>query len=140
VIEACEKAGWLVIAYHVCAHDEECIVASLAELADLDEVDAAFTVGGVGLSAHHVTPEATEHACERPLWGFATAMNLHLAEQDATRVLGRATAGMRGRTLVVNLPGDETGALLALAYAAPLVERAHDEVARTPIDAAEPPG
>lgn len=128
VVEACEQRGWFVSAYQVCPQEAECVVGSIAELADLDEVEVALTVGAVGVGAREVTPDATEAACDCMVSGLAAAMNAWLIGRDTAFMLTRATAGIRGRTLVVNLPGDEDAAIGLLGYLAPHLESAAAEL------------
>ena len=82
------------------------IEAALRRLCDDDQCHLIVTTGGTGPSARDVTPEATRAVLERELPGFGEVMRLHSYEKVKTAILSRATAGTRGRTLLVNLPGN----------------------------------
>lgn len=81
------------------------IAGALREFADLAGCDLIVTTGGTGISTRDVTPEATRAVLERELPGFGEAMRMQSFAKVRTAILSRATAGTRGRSLVVNLPG-----------------------------------
>ena len=85
--------------------DRDVIAAELAQLADSAAVDLILTTGGTGFGPRDVTPEATASMCERMVPGFGELMRLEGYKRTPNAVLSRAAAGIRGRTLVVNLPG-----------------------------------
>lgn len=82
------------------------IAATLRELCDQEACELVVTTGGTGPSARDVTPEATRDVLERELPGFGEAMRAVSFAKVPTAILSRATAGTRGRTLIVNLPGN----------------------------------
>ena len=84
---------------------------ALANWADSGEVDIILTTGGTGFSRRDVTPEATKAVIEREAPGLAEAMRLASLKVTPHAMLSRATAGIRGRTLIVNLPGSPKAAL-----------------------------
>jgi molybdenum cofactor synthesis domain-containing protein len=86
----------------------------LLELAG-EDCDLVLTTGGTGLTARDVTPEATLAAVERLVPGIAEALRIRGADQTKYSWISRGIAGVRGRTLVVNLPGSETGVRDGLA-------------------------
>ena len=71
----------------------------------VDKVDLAFTTGGTGLSPRDVTPEATLDVIEREVPGIAEAMRMEGMKKTTRAMLSRAVAGVKGRTLIINLPG-----------------------------------
>jgi len=81
------------------------IAATLRDLADARKCDLIVTTGGTGPGARDVTPEATRDVIEKELPGFGEIMRARSFERVRTAILSRATAGIRGRTLIVNLPG-----------------------------------
>lgn len=85
--------------------DREKISAALRELADDLQLPLVITTGGTGPSARDVTPEATKEVLEKELPGFGEAMRSLSFAKVPTAILSRATAGVRGRTLILNLPG-----------------------------------
>lgn len=83
----------------------ETIEATLRELADEVGCDLVLTSGGTGPAPRDVTPEATEAVCAKLLPGFGEAMRRASLAEVPTAILSRQTAGIRGRSLIVNLPG-----------------------------------
>lgn len=81
------------------------ISAKLIGMADAQHCDLIVTTGGTGISARDVTPEATRAVIEKELPGFGEAMRLLSFPKVKTAILSRATAGTRGTSLIVNLPG-----------------------------------
>ncbi len=82
------------------------IAATLRELCDEERCDLIVTTGGTGPAPRDVTPEATRDVIDRELPGFGEAMRAVSFAKVPTAILSRATAGTRGRTLIVNLPGN----------------------------------
>ena len=82
------------------------ISATLRALCDEEHCDLIVTTGGTGPAPRDVTPEATRDVLERELPGFGEAMRAVSFAKVPTAILSRATAGTRGRTLIVNLPGN----------------------------------
>ena len=85
--------------------DRDAIVNELVYFSDAAGVDVVFTIGGTGLGPRDVTPEATASACERMVPGFGEAMRLEGLKKTPNAILSRGVAGIRGKTLVINLPG-----------------------------------
>ena len=81
------------------------IEATLIELADLERCSLILTTGGTGPSPRDVTPEATEAVCERMMPGFGELMRTKSLLEVPTAILSRQTAGLRGQSLIINLPG-----------------------------------
>jgi molybdopterin adenylyltransferase len=81
------------------------IEATLIDLCDVEHCDLVVTTGGTGPSPRDVTPEATEAVCEKMMPGFGELMRTTSLKYVATAILSRQTAGIRGRTLIINLPG-----------------------------------
>jgi len=81
------------------------IEAALIELADVELCSLILTTGGTGPAARDVTPEATEAVCARMMPGFGELMRTRSLLEVPTAILSRQTAGLRGRSLIVNLPG-----------------------------------
>lgn len=131
IIDACEARGWMIVAYHVCPKDGECVATSLNEMCDVEEADVVLTIGGTGLSACDVTPEVTELVSERLVPGIAEAIRQRAVGMDRAQMLSRATAGIRGSTLIINLPDDRITALDALEFVADLLEPASEQVHRS---------
>ena len=85
------------------------LVATLEELCDELESPLIITTGGTGPAPRDVTPEATQEACDRLLPGFAERMRAVSQEKVPTAMLSRQLAGIRGSSLIINLPGSPRG-------------------------------
>jgi molybdopterin adenylyltransferase len=85
--------------------ERDAIEALLRQLCDDRHCDLILTTGGTGPSARDVTPEATKAVLERELPGFGEVMRMQSFARVPTSILSRSTAGTRGRSLIVNLPG-----------------------------------
>jgi molybdopterin adenylyltransferase len=81
------------------------ITAALERLADVERCSLILTTGGTGPGLRDVTPEATEAVCERLMPGFGEAMRLASLKEVPTAILSRQIAALRGRSLIINLPG-----------------------------------
>jgi molybdopterin adenylyltransferase len=86
--------------------DPEKISAAIIEFCDREDCPLVITTGGTGPSARDHTPEATRAVIEKELPGFGEAMRLRSFEKVPTAILSRATAGVRGKSLIINLPGN----------------------------------
>lgn len=95
---------WTPVA-RVISDDQPVIEATLKELADVENCCLIVTTGGTGPAARDVTPEATEAVCDKMMPGFGELMRKVSLEKVPTAILSRQTAGIRGSSLIVNLPG-----------------------------------
>ena len=89
----------------VISDDQSLIEQTLVELADIERCCLIVTTGGTGPALRDVTPEATERVCEKMMPGFGELMRQVSLQKVATAILSRQTAGIRGSSLIVNLPG-----------------------------------
>ena len=99
----------------------EAISAALRKFADVQKCDMVVTTGGTGISARDVTPEATHAVLEKELPGFGEAMRMQSLPRVKTAILSRATAGVRGACLIVNLPGKPSAVRECLEILAPAI-------------------
>jgi molybdopterin adenylyltransferase len=120
----CRQLGWAIESSAVRADDRPAIEAFLKEAADAHAADILLTTGGTGLGPRDVTPEATEAVVDRQIPGFPERMRSAGAEKMARSWLSRATAGIRGDTIIINLPGSPTGAVESLDAIADLLPHA----------------
>jgi molybdopterin adenylyltransferase len=95
---------WSAIS-RVIADEQPLIESTLIELADHEKCCWILTTGGTGPSPRDVTPEATQSVCEKMMPGFGELMRATSLKFVPTAILSRQTAGIRGQTLIVNLPG-----------------------------------
>jgi len=100
-----ERLGAEVAEYEIVPDERELIETVLVEWADVSKVDLILTTGGTGFSPRDVTPEATQAVIERQAPGLAEAMRSQGLKKTPHAMLSRAVAGIRGKTLIVNLPG-----------------------------------
>jgi molybdopterin adenylyltransferase len=108
--------------------NEDTITARLLEWTSIGTA-LILTVGGTGLSPRDRTPEATLHVIDRHVPGLAEAMRALGSQSNPFAWLSRGIAGMRGRTLIVNLPGSKRAAQESLAAILPLLRHALDVAA-----------
>lgn len=100
-----QAQGWEVIAMEVVPDELDRISEALRKLSDEKHADLIFTTGGTGMSPRDLTPEATRAVIDREAPGFAEAMRAASFRITPHAVLSRAVSGLRGCTLIVNLPG-----------------------------------
>ena len=105
-----ESKGWNVEYTGIVPDELEQIKAELIRCADEKNIDFVLTTGGTGFSPRDVTPEATLQVVERPVPGIPEAMRAESLRITPKGCLSRSAAGIRGRTLIVNLPGSEKAA------------------------------
>ena len=106
-----ESKGWTVPILEVLPDEQALIETRLRELADGGEYVCIFTTGGTGPAPRDVTPEATLAVIERPMPGLSERMRSEGARITPFAALSRGVSGIRGKTLIVNLPGSPKGAV-----------------------------
>jgi molybdopterin adenylyltransferase len=120
----CVQLNWEVVSTEVFPDDTAAIRDRLVTLADSGAADLILTTGGTGIGPRDSTPEATTEACHKLLPGIAELMREEGRKKTPRAVLSRAVAGVRGRTIVVNLPGSPTGAMESFDAIADLLPHA----------------
>ena len=122
--ERCIALGWQVVSTHVVPDEAFIIQARLIELVDLGLADVVLTTGGTGVGPRDVTPEATVAVCQKLIPGLSELMREKGRQATPRAALSRAIAGVRGRAVIVNLPGSPKGAVESLDAVADLLPHA----------------
>jgi molybdopterin adenylyltransferase len=108
--EIIQASGWELMGYQIISDDQPEIEKVLRTWADSKDVDLILTTGGTGFSPRDCTPEATRNVIDRIAPGMAEAMRIASLKITPHAMLSRAVVGIRGRTLIVNLPGSPKAA------------------------------
>jgi molybdopterin adenylyltransferase len=115
-----------VVKYDIVPDEVDAISGNLAEWADGGGIDVILTTGGTGLAQRDVTPEATLSVVDRVVPGLTEAMRVETAKVTQTAILSRAVAGVRGRCLIINLPGSPRAVRECLEIILPVIPHAVD--------------
>lgn len=106
VLEELARAhGWHVLATEIVPDEIDHVEKVLRHASDTLAADLVLTTGGTGFGPRDVTPEATEQVIEREAPGFAEAMRAESLKKTPHGMLSRARAGIRGETIIINMPG-----------------------------------
>ena len=124
LVELLERQGWFVMATRIVPDDLEIIQQALLHWCDQGNIDLILTTGGTGFAPRDVTPEATLAVIQRAAPGLAEAMRLASLQVTPHAMLSRAVAGIRHRTLIVNLPGSPKAAAENLNTILPVLPHA----------------
>ena len=122
--ELISERGWSVNRVEIIPDELPLLIDTLATWADSGEFDIILTTGGTGFSPRDITPEATIKVVHREAPGLAEAMRAASLNLTPHAMMSRARAGIRGRTLIVNLPGSPRGAVENLNVVLPIFEHA----------------
>jgi molybdopterin adenylyltransferase len=117
--------------------EEHDIRLMLTKWADEEHADLIVTTGGTGLSPRDVTPEATTAVVQRMIPGMAEAMRAASLVKTPHAMISRAVAGVRGKTLIINLPGSPKGAVENLEAVLPALKHAIAKIQGDPAECGE---
>jgi molybdopterin adenylyltransferase len=98
-----------IIEYRVVPDEKDEIMAALIEMADYHQADLILTTGGIGISNRDVTPEATLAVVDRLVPGIAETIRYSVMQKSAKSMFTRSVSGIRGKSLIINLPGSPQG-------------------------------
>lgn len=110
--------------YIIVPDEKKIISAELIRLCDEVKSDIVFTTGGTGFAPRDVTPEATKAVIEKEVPGIPEAIRAKSLEITPKAMLSRATAGIRGKTLIINLPGSPKAVRESLEVVMPVLQHA----------------
>jgi len=128
------RHGFEVAAYEVIADEQGQIETKLKSWADDLKLNLILTTGGTGVAPRDVTPEATLAVIEKTVPGMAEAMRAYSLQKTPTAVLSRAIVGIRGTSLIVNLPGSPKGARESLEAIIRALPHALEKITGDPND------
>ena len=134
IVDWVRESGFELAARDLVPDETDLIVRALTRWADDGIADVILTSGGTGFSPRDVTPEATRAVLERAAPGVAEAIRAASRERVPRSILSRGVAGIRGATLIVNLPGSVGGVRDGLGTLAPIFEHAVQILRDEPTD------
>jgi len=121
-----KKIGGMTVSYEILPDEKDMIKESLLSLCN--KVDLILTTGGTGLSPRDVTPEATLEVIEREVPGIPEAMRSEGFKKTPNVMVSRAVAGIRGKTLIINLPGSPVAVKENLEVILPILPHAVEKI------------
>ena len=130
IAEMVRSAGYEVVYQNLMSDELEPMKKELARLCDENVCDLLLTTGGTGFSRRDVTPEATEAVINRVAPGIPEAMRLAAMRTSPNAMLSRGIAGLRGGTLIINLPGSTVPATSSLEAILPSLKPGIDRLRR----------
>lgn len=122
ICELVEAAGYVVKTYKILPDTQEILKSNMIAMCDEEKINLILTTGGTGFSKRDVTPEATKEVIEREAPGIAEAMRYNSLQITQRAMLSRGIAGIRGETLIINLPGSPKAVKENLEYILPTLK------------------
>lgn len=126
-----------VKAYEVIPDEKYLIKDKLIEYADDLGLDVIITTGGTGVSPRDVTPDATLEVIDKEIPGMAEVMRFESLKKTPRAMISRAVVGLRGRTLIINLPGSPKGVRENLSAILPAISHAVEKIKGDPSECAQ---
>ncbi len=134
--ELLREEGYQLRAYRIVPDQIEAIAATLMEWVDQDGIDLILTTGGTGVSPTDLTPEAMRRVLDKEIPGMAEAMRAASLLKTPHAVLSRGLAGIRGTSLIINLPGSKRAAMENITVLLPALPHALDKIKGSSSDCA----
>jgi molybdenum cofactor synthesis domain-containing protein len=128
IVAMLQQIGIEIVGQSIIPDEKELIRQSLIEWCDGEKTDLILTTGGTGVSPRDVTPDATREIIEREIPGMAEEMRRRSAAITPRAMISRAIAGIRGQTLIINLPGSPKGALENLSVVLPALTHTIEKI------------
>jgi molybdopterin adenylyltransferase len=128
LLQTLKELGYQQKAYTVIPDRVEAIQETLISWVDDEKIDLILTTGGTGVAPTDVTPEAMVDVIEKEIPGMAEAMRAESLKKTPNAVLSRGKAGIRGNSLIINLPGSEKAARENIAVLLPALAHALDKI------------
>lgn len=122
--ELVKAQGWTDVSYEIVPDEMDQIETALLDLAETHGVDLVLTTGGTGFGPRDVTPEATMNVIEREAPGFSEAIRSESLKKTPHGMLSRGRAGIRGKTIIINLPGSPKAVRESFEAVAPALAHA----------------
>ncbi|MCS7150251.1 MAG: MogA/MoaB family molybdenum cofactor biosynthesis protein [Caldimicrobium sp.] len=136
LVEFLKDQGWEVSAYDLLPDEKPLIIEKLIDLCDNLKVDLLLTSGGTGVHPRDVTPEATKEILEREIPGIAEFIRYLSFPKTPLSALSRGLAGIRGGTLVINLPGSPKALQEIMPHLRELISHAVSKIKGEPSECA----
>jgi molybdenum cofactor synthesis domain-containing protein len=133
-----EELSILISETAIIPDEKDQIRLTLIDLCDNKKLDLVVTTGGTGVTPRDVTPDATLEVIERVLPGMAEAMRQESLKKTPHAMISRAVAGIRGQTLIINLPGSPRGVRENLAVILPALKHALEKIRGDETECATP--
>ena len=128
LVELVESVPASLASYEVAPDERDAIRDRLAALCDGGTADVVLTVGGTGVRPTDVVPDVTREVADKEIPGIGEAMRLESLKKVQTALLSRGTAAIRGRALIINLPGSLRGARENLNVVLPVLEHTIEKI------------
>jgi molybdopterin adenylyltransferase len=109
--KAVTELGWIVVDHAIVPDEKDLIIEKLIEWSDAQPVDIILTTGGTGFAPRDITPEATQSVIQRNAPGIVEAMRSESLKLTPHAILSRSCAGIRNKTIIINLPGSPKAAV-----------------------------
>lgn len=132
-----QDEGYQLRAYKIVPDQVEAIITTLVQWVDQDKIDLIVTTGGTGVSPTDLTPEAMRHVIDKEIPGMAEAMRAASLLKTPHAVLSRAMAGIRGTSLIINLPGSKRAARENITVLLSALPHALDKIKGSNCDCAD---